>query len=125
MDAHVLLIEDESEVREALKQVLENEGCRVATAAAGREALSWMRTAGEVDAIVLDLLLPDMDGREVRKRQLEEGLLRDVPVVILSGADRDMAAEKEEIEADDALLKPVRPAQLLETLESYCESRRP
>jgi CheY-like chemotaxis protein len=121
MQPHVLLIEDEPEVRKALRQVLENEGYEVTTCREGGGALGWMREAdeGELDAIVLDLLLPDMDGRDVRRRQLEEGLLEEVPVVILSGADRDMEAEKREIQARGALLKPVRPAQLLETLEHY------
>lgn len=121
MQPHVLLIEDEPEVRKALRQVLENEGYEVTTCRAGGEALAWMRGSGDgdLDAIVLDLLLPDMDGRDVRESQLEEGLQEDVPVVILSGADRDMEVEKREIEARGALMKPVRPSQLLETLEQY------
>jgi DNA-binding response OmpR family regulator len=121
MQPHVLLIEDEPEVRKALRQVLENEGYEVTTCREGGDALEWMREVddGDLDAIVLDLLLPDMDGRDVRESQLEEGLQEDVPVVILSGADRDMEVEKREIEARGALLKPVRPSQLLETLGQH------
>ncbi len=121
MQPHVLLIEDEPEVRKALRQVLENEGYEVTTCREGGDALEWLREVddGDLDAIVLDLLLPDMDGRDVRESQLEEGLQEDVTVVILSGADRDMEVEKREIEARTALLKPVRPSQLLETLGQH------
>jgi CheY-like chemotaxis protein len=124
MGRHILLIEDEDEVRESMMQVLELEGFEVTTAGKGDEALEQMRALEVVDAILLDLMMPGMSGRQVRERQLEEGLLVDAPVIVLSGTSGDLEPDPEELRAVDRLDKPVRANKLCDTLETYMSGSR-
>lgn len=120
MGIHILLIEDERRVRRSVARVLEAKGHTVTTASGGADALDRMRTIEEVDLIFLDLMMPDMDGWAVREQQLEEGLLPDIPLVILSGVNAELSEEQSALDAAGYLSKPVRPAQLYETLDTYC-----
>lgn len=120
MSCHILLIEDEPSIRHSIARVLEIRGWAVTTAARGAEALEVMRSSDGIDVILLDLMMPDISGWEVRERQLEEELLPDVPVVILSGASGDLAEEQIALEAQEHLVKPVGPAELYEAVEPYC-----
>lgn len=120
MECHILLIEDERRVRRSMARVLEAKGHTVTTASGGAEALEHMRSIEELDIILLDLMMPDLNGWDVREKQLEEGLLPDVPLVILSGVNADLSEEQSALEATSYLSKPVRPAQLYETLETHC-----
>ena len=120
MSGHVLLIEDEAEVRRSISQVLELKGYTVTVAERVEEALEQMRTGEAIDVILLDLMMPDMSGWEVRERQLEAALAPEAAVVILSGAAEDLSGEQRAIDADESLVKPVRPAELYEVLERYC-----
>jgi CheY-like chemotaxis protein len=122
MSIDILLVEDEDGVRESMKQVLELEGYRVETAADGDEALGQMRSLEHVEVILLDLMLPGMSGRQIRDRQLEEGLLVDTPVIVLSGANDALEAGPEKLKAVEWLAKPVRPGDLCATLETYLQS---
>ncbi|MFB6374898.1 MAG: response regulator [Bradymonadaceae bacterium] len=118
---HVLLIDDDHSSRRAFTRVLEIRGFTVTTARRGAEALEVMRSADEVDVIVLDLMMPEVSGWEVRERQLEEGILPDVPVVVFSGTSGDLVEEQIALEAADHLVKPVGPTALCEMVEQYCD----
>ena len=101
----LLLVEDESELARVLRQALEEEGFQVDSAADGEEGLF---KAGEVDydAILLDLMLPGLDGFEVLSRLREEGG-RPVPVLVLTA--RDGVPDRVRglnLGADDYLVKP-------------------
>lgn len=91
----VLIIEDDDDIRQTLAEVLINEGYAVATAANGVEALHALRArAGSTCAIILDLMMPDMDGWHFRAQQLRDPSLAGIPVIIMSGvADPDAAAD--------------------------------
>lgn len=121
MDCHILLVEDEMEVRRPITRVLEAKGATVTTAAGGADALEQMRTAEEVELILLDLMMPDMNGWDVREQQLDEGLVVDVPVVIFSGVNSDLSDEQAALGAADFLVKPIRPDELYETVATYCD----
>lgn len=121
MGKHILLVEDEDDVRESMMRVLELEGFEVTTAANGGDALEQMRGLEGVDAILLDLMMPGLSGSQVRERQLEEGLLVDAPVIVLSGASGELEASPRDLEAVERLDKPVRPDDLFEALETYLE----
>ena len=86
--AHLLLVDDEQQILRALKPALAAAGYAVATAETGHEAMAYL--AGEAcDVVILDLGLPDMDGKEVIARVREWSR---VPIVVLSA--RDHEAEK-------------------------------
>ena len=85
--APVLIVEDDADIRELLSSVLVLEGYRVVTAADGAEGLEQLRTAHPA-LILLDLMMPSMDGWEFRRLQLLDPALAGVPTVILSGDGR-------------------------------------
>ena len=80
----VLVVEDAFDLRDALVPILEYEGHRVVSAANGREALDWLHAMPPPSLILLDLMMPVMNGEEFRAEQLRDPALASIPVVILS-----------------------------------------
>jgi len=80
----VLVVDDEPNIRELVQVALKFHGCSVTTASSGREALR-LADAAELDLIVLDVMLPDLDGFEVCQRLRAAG--NDVPVIFLTARD--------------------------------------
>ena len=119
MSTHILLVEDEPDVRTSMAKVLELRGHTVTAVACGEEALETMRTLARVDLILLDLMLPKVDGWQLREKQLEEGLFADVPVVIISGASHDLSEEMSVLKAVHALRKPIGPETLYRAVDTY------
>ncbi len=109
-DTHILVIEDEPDLRAGLKHNLELEGYAVDTAADGREGLRKARE-GKAALILLDLMLPVMSGLEVLRHLREIG--HEIPIIILSakGQDRDKV-QGLELGADDYLTKPFGLSEL-------------
>ncbi|HEX5052022.1 MAG TPA: response regulator transcription factor [Planctomycetota bacterium] len=109
-DTHILVIEDEDDLRAGLQHNLELEGYTVDTAADGREGLRKARE-GSSALILLDLMLPGMPGLEVLRHLRETG--RETPVIIISakGQDRDKV-QGLELGADDYLTKPFGLSEL-------------
>jgi two-component system OmpR family response regulator len=112
----VLVVEDEVKMAGLLRRALEEEGYSVDVAARGEDAL-WLGTENTYDAIVLDLMLPDLDGFEVSRRLREAG--RWSPVLMLTA--RDAVADRVaglDAGADDYLTKPFSFAELLARLRA-------
>ena len=111
----VLVIEDEPNIRRLLREILEESGYSVDTAADGAEGLS-KATIWPYDAVILDLLLPRMDGWDVLE-QLRQ--THKTPVLILSA--RDALSDRVlglDLGADDYLVKPFERAELLARLRA-------
>jgi CheY-like chemotaxis protein len=100
----VLLVDDDSMIRVTLAEALEDEGYKVETAGHGREALE-MISAWRPDVIVLDLMMPIMDGWAFRAEQMRRGLAENVPVVVLSAA-RTAAEAARDLAAQEWVQKP-------------------
>lgn len=100
----ILVVEDDADTREMLGRFLELEGFRVETAANGRQALERLEAGAPAAAIVLDLMMPVMDGWEFRREQLRRAALANIPVIVVSAAGRERLRQ---IEADAYLSKPV------------------
>lgn len=114
----ILLVEDDFDIREALGGILRDEGYRVRGASNGLEALEALRVDRNVQLIVLDLMMPVMDGWAFRAAQRLDPLLADIPVLVLS-AD---AGARDRIDALDAiafLRKPVQLDALLCAVETH------
>ena len=111
--ASILLVEDEQDLQELLAYNLSREGYDVTTASTGEEALRHAR-ARRPDLILLDLMLPGMDGLEVCRALRSRDTTADVPVIMLTakGEERDIVRGLE-LGADDYVTKPFSPRVLL------------
>jgi CheY-like chemotaxis protein len=113
----VLIVEDDADLREMMAQLLTLEGFAAATAANGREALLYLQTNAAPDVILLDLMMPVMDGWEFRREQQRDRDMAGVPVIVLSALDQPRAAD---VAADAFLKKPLDFDRLLELIRRYC-----
>lgn len=107
------LVADDSEItRRIISEILANEGFSVETAESGAEALEkGMTTKPEI--IILDILMPDMDGYEACRRLRENSGTSHIPIIMVTAAeDKDARIKSLEYGANDFLLKPVDPAEL-------------
>jgi two-component system OmpR family response regulator len=119
----VLVVEDEVKMAGLLKRGLEEEGYAVDTAGDGEQAL-WLATENPYDALVLDVMLPDLDGFEVCRKLREAG--RWSPVLMLTA--RDGVADRVaglDAGADDYLTKPFSFAELLARLRALVRRGAP
>jgi len=115
----VFIIEDDVDTRDMLAKFLELEGYNVELAANGRQALDLLASGANANVIVLDLMMPVMDGWEFRRRQVEDGRLRNIPTIVVSAAGRERLAQ---ISADAYLSKPVDMDELLERVSQLCSA---
>jgi signal transduction histidine kinase len=110
----LLVVEDDADIREALDGLLSMEGFRVAGCANGREALDWLRASPKPDIILLDLMMPIMDGWQFRVAQKDDPELATIPVLALSA---DSTAKAAAIDAEAYLKKPVDYDTLIATID--------
>jgi two-component system cell cycle sensor histidine kinase/response regulator CckA len=110
----LLVVEDDADIRDALDGLLSTEGFRVAGCCNGREALDWLHTSFKPDLILLDLMMPVMDGWQFRVAQKHDPELATIPVVALSA---DATAKAAAIDADAYLRKPVDYETLIDTID--------
>lgn len=105
-ERQILLVEDDPESRACMSSLLELEGYAVVTAADGEEAMRRLRGGLEPGLIVLDLMMPGMDGFQFRKEQLQDPKLSAIPVVIYSG-HHDPKANAALLEPQAYIQKPI------------------
>jgi CheY-like chemotaxis protein len=109
----ILVVEDEPPIRELLIDILTDEGYPVATASNGMQALNFLRQSEELPKLILlDMMMPMMDGWTFRKEQMQDLALSQVPVVILSAA-RDLQKHAAALNVAGCLEKPVDITELL------------
>jgi CheY-like chemotaxis protein len=113
----VLIVEDDADLREMMAQLLSLEGFKTETAANGRDALRYLELGDTPDVILLDLMMPVMDGWEFRRRQVQDPSIASVPVVVLSALDPARAAD---LGGTAFLKKPLDFDRLLELVRRFC-----
>ena len=118
----VLLVDDDFGIVEAIRDLLQDEGYEVSVAMNGREALDEIRLEKPPCVILLDLMMPVMNGWEFREEQLRDRRLARIPTLIVT-ADRTAQARSEELRPAELLSKPVKPERLLELIEKHCPRR--
>ncbi len=125
MPADVLVVEDEPDIRNLVVHHLTREGFRCRTAANGAEALASVRTAAP-DLVVLDLMLPEMNGLEVCRRLRADHATAGVPIIMLTAktdeVDRIVGLE---MGADDYVAKPFSPKELVARVRAVLRRARP
>src|SRR5262245_22499124 len=80
----ILIVDDDSDLRETIREVLDDEGYETAAAGNGAEALAWLREAPLPALILLDLMMPLMDGWRFREEQLKDDRIAAIPVIVMT-----------------------------------------
>jgi DNA-binding response OmpR family regulator len=114
--ARVLLVDDDPAILRLLEVNFRLEGFETVTAGRGEEALA-AATEQHPDAIVLDIMLPGLDGPEVFRRLRQDEALASVPVVFLSARSRDDDLLRDEALDATYVTKPFDPSALVETVQ--------
>jgi CheY-like chemotaxis protein len=114
----IMVVEDDLDTRDMLERFLQLEGFDVRTAANGQIALDALRADSELCVILLDLMMPVMNGWQFREAQARDPRLSGIPVVVVTAAGSRDAMPA--IEADGWLSKPVDFDRLLATIGPHC-----
>jgi two-component system, OmpR family, alkaline phosphatase synthesis response regulator PhoP len=119
---NILIVEDDLAVRDIVQIALEREGMSVEAVGDGESALKRFRSAGAFDLVVLDIMLPGIDGislcQELRKSS-------DVPVVMLTARDGERSVVLGlEVGADDYITKPISPLEVVSRVRAHLRRRR-
>jgi len=115
----ILVVEDDLDLGQTVCEILKMSGYRASHATDGLVALQMLGQGGLHDLILLDLMMPRMDGWAFRQAQLGDKKLKDIPVVVLSA----VGEIAKPIKADLVLRKPVAPETLLQTVEKIVRRR--
>jgi two-component system alkaline phosphatase synthesis response regulator PhoP len=121
---HIMAVEDEEDILELLTYNLAREGYRVSALTSGEECVQLARSSVP-DLILLDLMLPGMDGLEVCRQLKQSAMTRQVPIIMLTakGEEADVVTGLE-LGADDYIIKPFSPRVLLARLRAVLRTRR-
>lgn len=114
----LLLVEDDRALQESLCELLEDSGFQVVCADNGRQALDYLQDGPRPCVVLLDLMMPVMNGWEFREEQVRDAKLSDIPVVVLS-ADGRAEMKARMLGAEGWLRKPIEMNQLFGMLERF------
>lgn len=106
-----MLVEDDELIRRAMQMVLEWEGFHVDCAANGQEALDYLRAGNHPCLILLDLMMPVLDGEQFRQEQSRDPELASIPVIVVSAA-----SFAEAVNAAQHIRKPFEVQELLDAI---------
>jgi CheY-like chemotaxis protein len=113
----VLIVDDEPGVVSGLAELLESEGYEVATASDGVDALDQLRRGLRPSAILLDLMMPRMDGWDFRHEQMKDDELKEIPIIILTAAGFSESSVKAQFGDIEFVRKSSGHAVMLQALK--------
>ena len=120
----ILIVDDEAELHELITDVLTDEGYIVAQIKNGYTALAYLHAAPALPCvIILDLMMPSLNGWDFLRARLGDPLLESIPIVVISAAHTFATAKV--LGAQDFLLKPLKPLDLdhlVALVRQYCDS---
>jgi CheY-like chemotaxis protein len=114
---HLLLVEDDKDLRESLRDALRLEGYEVVCVENGEVALRYLGGGARPCLILLDLMMPVMDGWTFRQELLKNPALAAIPVVLMTAASPGQAKA---IAADAILYKPLQMDSVVEVVQEHC-----
>lgn len=112
----LLLVEDDAVIQENLAALLEDEGYEVVCASHGQQALNLLDKQPAPDILLLDLMMPVMNGWQMRKAMLTQDAWRTIPCIIVSGA-HDLGSQIDALHAQAFISKPIKLDKLLSALK--------
>jgi len=116
----VMVVEDDVDIREALIEILEENGCEAVGASNGERALAYLRSTDSLPCLILlDLMMPVMDGQAFREVQIQDPVLANIPIVVVS-AYRDVESHAENLKAAHYIKKPPRIEELVSAIDQHC-----
>ena len=120
MSHAVLVVEDDADIRQALLEIITEHGFQAVGVVHGGEALEFLSRATELPCVILlDLMMPVMDGAAFRQAQIQDPRLATIPVVVLS-AYRDLERQADGLGAVSVLKKPPSVRELVKVIEAHC-----
>lgn len=114
----ILIVEDDQDIRDALEGVLEFSDYCVATAGDGQAALEYLRSHPDTDVVLLDLMMPRMNGYQFRQEQLKDPTLAGIPVIVVSALNVSQE-ERQALRASAFVVKPVQLEELLGAINKH------
>jgi CheY-like chemotaxis protein len=121
--AHILVVEDDPDIRESVVEILEDDGHVVTSAGDGREALDRLQSAAPApDLILLDLMMPVMSGYQFREEQLKLPAFAGIPVLIVT-ADVNARSKVESLQVAGFVQKPLKIQPLLDLVNQLVAAR--
>jgi len=121
--ARILIVDDDVAWADGVAALLRLEAYAVTVAADGREALAVLRRDPRYDIILLDIMMPDIDGMRLRMYQRQDPRLAAIPVVLVSGAG-ELPERAARLGVKHCLMKPVEPATIIELVHRLCPRRQ-
>ena len=121
---HIVYVEDDVEMIDLVKLILERKGYQVSGASGGQEG--WELIKSQLpDLVLLDLMMPDVDGWEVYQKMRDEETTKDIPVIVITAKaqniDRVLGLHIAKVE--DYITKPFKPEDLVESVERFLEKQ--
>jgi CheY-like chemotaxis protein len=114
---HILVVEDDKDLRDSLCEALELEGYQVVCVENGQAALRYLATGSRPCLILLDLMMPVMDGWTFRKELLKDPSLAAIPVIVMTAATPTRAGA---IAAQVILHKPLHMGRVVDVVQEHC-----
>ena len=114
----ILIVDDDAINRKLLTTVLKNKGYEVIEANNGVEAISAIENHGNINLVLLDVLMPVMNGLEFLQNIRSKPEFMNIPIIVLT-TDDTKKSEAINLGANDFLTKPINPTILLEKVEEY------
>jgi len=111
----ILVVDDDPDIRDSLREVLEDEGYSVACVGNGREALEYLHREPRPSVILLDLMMPIMDGWQFRREQKRDPAIADIPLIVITATGKRPVL----IDAEELVMKPLDLGRLFEAIERY------
>lgn len=115
-EQYILLVEDDLDISEAIQSILEEEKYKIKCVFNGKEALEFLSEAKTAPSLILlDIMMPIMNGYEFRAAQLKEPRIATIPTIILSAAGKTI--ENEELNFNECLKKPLDLETLIDAVK--------
>jgi CheY-like chemotaxis protein len=119
----VLVVEDDTDLRESLSQALRDHGYGVTPATNGQEALDMLRAGARPSVILLDLMMPELNGWQLRAALRRDPGLARIPQVVISAYLDETEQAVLALPPDDCLRKPFHIRILINAIERHCQSQ--
>jgi DNA-binding response OmpR family regulator len=121
---HIICIEDEPEMIDLIQLILTRRGFEVTGATGGKEGITLVREK-RPDLVLLDLMMPDMDGWEVYQQMKAEESTRNIPVIVVTAKAQniDKVLGLHIAKVDDYIAKPFSPQELIDSVEKVLGSK--